>query len=94
MDSEDEGHDDHENDIEIESQEDPNLDPIPIANKRPKWDQKLIKATGNITGDLDDKRRTRSQYQNEHVALSYKISLPSVWCNKLPERCYMMVRTD
>ena len=72
---------DHEHDIEIESQED--LDPYltPIPNHMPKWAQNIIEANGNIVGDPDDRRRTRSQYHNEHVALSHIVSLPSEWYN-------------
>ena len=75
-DSEDEEQDQHDIDIEIEHQND--LDPYlaPIPNQKPKWAQKLIEAARNVVGDLDDRRRARYQYQNEHVALSYSISIP------------------
>ena len=67
---EDEEQDQHDLDIEIEPQENP--DPTPIPNQRPKWAQNLIEATLNVVGDPDDRRRTRSQYQNEHVSLSQR----------------------
>ena len=76
--SKDESHDNHEHDIEIEYQEDPNPNAATIPNQRRKWAQKLIEAVGNIVGDPDDRRRTRSQYKKEHVVLSHSVSLSSV----------------
>ena len=75
-DSEYEGNYNHENDNDIESQEYPDLGPTNFQNQRPKWAQNLIEAAGNVAVDLDDKRRTRSQYQNEHVTLYNLVSLP------------------
>ena len=83
-DSEYEEQDQHDLDIEIEPQEYLDPDPTPIPNQKPKWSQNLIKAVGNISGDLNDRRRTRSQYHNEHVALSHSNRL-------LSERCFMMM---
>ena len=71
---EDEEQDQHDLDIEIVPQDDLDLDPTPIPNQKPKWVEKLIEAAGNVAGDLNDRRRTRSQYQNEHVALSHSFT--------------------
>ena len=84
---EDEEQDQHDLDIEIIPQDDLDQDPTPIANQKPKCDENIIKEVVNVVGDTYDRRRTRSQYQNEHVALSHTNSLPTEWCNKLPERC-------
>ena len=86
-DSKYEDQDDHEHDIDIESQEYPNRDPNSIPNQRLKWAQNLIEAIGNVAGDPYDRRRTRSQYHNEHVALSHTDPL-------LSERCFMMTGFD
>ena len=71
--SEDEEHDQHDIDIDIDivPQDDLNPDLAPISNQNPKWAQKLNEAVENGAGNPDDKRRMRSQYQNEHVALSH-----------------------
>ena len=81
---EDEEQEQHDLDIDIVPQDYLNLDSTPIPNQKPKWAQNLIEAVKNVDGNPDDRRRTRSQYQNEHVALSHSVSLPSEWCNKLP----------
>ena len=73
--SEDEEQDQHDLDIEIIPQDDLGLDPNPIMNHKPKWAQNIIEVVGNGVGNPDDRRRTRSQYQNEHVALSHIASL-------------------
>ena len=69
--------DQHDLDIEIEPQEDLYPYPFPIPNHfpKPKWSQNPIEAAGDGTGNPEDKRRTQSQYQNEHVALSHTASL-------------------
>ena len=69
-----EEHDQHDLDIEIVPQYYLDPDPSPIPNHKSKWDEKLIEAAGNVAGDLNDRRRTRSQYQNEHVALSHSFT--------------------
>ena len=46
-----------------------NLDPVPTPNPRPKWAQNGIEVIGNMNGESSDKRRTRSQFQNESLAL-------------------------
>ena len=46
--------------------------------------KQLIEETGYGAGDLDYKRRMRSQYQKESVALSHIYPL-------LSERCFMML---
>ena len=73
----DEEQDQHDLDIEVVPHEnlDPNPSPIPNQWPKPKWAQKLIEAAGNGVGDPDDRTRTWSQYQNEHVALSQIASL-------------------
>ena len=76
-DSEDEEHDQHDIAIEIEPQEDLDRDPTLIPNQRPKWAQNIIEAVGNVAENQDEyRRRTSSQYQNEHVALSHIVLLP------------------
>ena len=76
-DSDEEDHIQHDPIIEIESQEILDPDPVPILNQKPKprWDQNLLDAAGSGAGVPEDKRRTRSQYQNEHAALSLTDSL-------------------
>ena len=81
---EDEDQYDQDLDVENELQVDLDLDTILAPNKRPKWAQNLIEVAQNIVGDPDDRRRTRSQYHNEHVALYHSYPL-------LPERCFMMM---
>ena len=80
--------------IEDEVHSDPNPNPVPTPNPRPKWADKFIEVAGNMTGDPSDMRRTRYQFQKENLALCQANSLPSERCNKLPESCYMMVRTN
>ena len=58
--SEDEEQHQHDLDIEIVPQNDPVLDPSPISNQNPKWDERLIEVDGNDVGDPDDSRKTRS----------------------------------
>ena len=48
--------------IEDEVQSDPNQDPVPTPNHRPKRAQKVIEAAGNMTGESSDMRRTRYQF--------------------------------
>ena len=84
----------HDLDIEIVPQDYLGSNPAPIPNQKPKWPENLIEAAGNVVGDPDDRKRMRPQYQNEHVALSHTVSLPLMRCNKIPERCYLMVSTD
>ena len=90
-DSDEKDHIQHDHVIETESQEILDPDPIPIPNQNPKprWAQKLLDAAGSGVGVPEDKRRTRSQYQNEHVALSL-----IEWCNKVPGRCYLLMAND
>ena len=82
--------------IEAEPHEILDLDPTPIPNQipKPRWAQNIIDAVGDGAGNPEDRRRTRSQYQNEDVALSLTDSLPTDWCNKVPGKCYMMVAND
>ena len=53
----------------------PNPNPIPNQWPKPKWAQNLIESAGNGARNLDDRSRTQSQNQNEHVALSHTASL-------------------
>ena len=76
-DSDDEEQDHHDLDVDLEPQENLDPDPAPIPNQRPKWAQKLMEVAGNVARNPDDRRRTRSQYKNEHVTLSHTVSLPS-----------------
>ena len=46
--------------IEDEHQLDPDAIIVPTPNPRPKWDQKVIEAVGNMTRESYDMRRTRS----------------------------------
>ena len=57
--------------------------PIPNQWPRPKWVQNLIEAVGNVVGDLGDRRRMRSRYQNGHVVLFNSVTLPLYRCNKI-----------
>ena len=84
--SDEEEQDQHGLDIEVVPHENLDLDPTPIPNQwpKPKWAQNLIEAAKDSVGNPEDKRRTRSQFQNEHVALSHTASLSIEWCNKLP----------
>ena len=70
---------------------DPDPSPIPNQIPNPRWDQQLIVAAGDGAGNPKDRRRTRSQYQNDHVALSLTDSLPTEWCNKVQGKCCMMI---
>ena len=65
--------------IEAEPHEILDPDPTPIPNQRTKtkWAQMIISTAGDGVGNTKDRRRTRSQYQNEHVALSLTYSLPT-----------------
>ena len=78
--------------IEDEVQSDLYL--VPTPNPRPKWAQKVIEATMNMTGDSSDMKRTRSQFQKESLVLCQENSILPQRCYKLLERCYMMVRYD
>ena len=71
--SEDEEQNQHYLDIEIVPQDDPN--PAPILNQKTKWDENIIEAARSDAGDPDDRRKMRSQYQNEYVALSHTAAL-------------------
>ena len=64
--------------IETESHEilEPNPISIPAQNPKPRWAQNLIDAAGYGARNPEDKRRIRSQYQNEHAALSLTDLLP------------------
>ena len=83
--SEDEGQDDHDIDIENEPHKDP--DPTPYLNQRPKWAQNLIESARNKVRDPEDRIITRSQYQDENLALFHRDPL-------LLERCFMMMGSD
>ena len=93
-DSDEEDHIQHDPVIEIESQE--ILDPVPIPNQKPKprWAQNILDAIGSGVGIPEDRRRTRSQYQNEHVALSLTDFPSTEWYNKTPGWCYFMMEND
>ena len=80
LDSDEEDHIQHDPVIETESQEilDPNIVPIPNQKPKPIWAPKLLDAVGSGVGDPENRRRTRSQYQNEHAALSLTDSLYSM----------------
>ena len=90
-DLDEEYHIQHDPVIETESQEILYSNPVPIPNQnpKPKWDQMLLDAVESGVGVPEDKRRTRSQYQNDHVALSL-----TEWCNKVPGQCYFMMEND
>ena len=51
----------------------------------------MIDAVGDGVANPEDRRRTRSEYQKEHVSLSLTDSLPTEWCNKVPGKCFMMI---
>ena len=75
-DSDEEYHIQHDLVIETEYQEILYPYPVPIPNQMPKpiWAQKLLDIAGSGAGDLEDRRRTRSQYQNEHAAANFQVS--------------------
>ena len=75
--SDKEYHIQHDPVIETEYQDILSLYPIPIPNYKPKprWTQKILYAAISDAGVPKDKIRARSQYQNEHVALSLTYSL-------------------
>ena len=95
-DSDEECHIQHDPIIETESQYILDLDPVPIPNQKPKprWAQIILDATGSGAGVPEDRRRTRSQYQNEHATLSLTYSLYTEWRNNAPGRCYLMMAND
>ena len=86
----------HDLDIDVVPHEylDPYLAYIPNQMPKPRWAQKLIEAVVDGVGNLEERRRTRFQYQNEHVSLSLTHSLPIEWCNKIPRKCYMIIAND
>ena len=86
----------HDLDIEIAPHENLDSDPYPTPNQwpKPKWAQKLIEAVGDGAGNPEDRRRTWSQYQNEHVTHSHAASLSTQRCNKLLGKCYLMITND
>ena len=92
--SEDEEKNQHDLDIKIVPQDDLDPNPTPIPNQKPKWTKKIIEGVGNFVGDPDDRRRMRSQYQNEYVLLSHTASLPTEWCNFFLGRYYVMIAND
>ena len=56
----------------------------PNSPTRPKWAAKTIHATGELVGNPNDPRRTRSQFE-------------SALCMKDPmfaEKCYLIVESD
>ena len=71
-------------------------DPTPIPNQwpKPKWAQNLIEGARDGFGNSAYRRRTQSQYQDEHVAPSHTASLSIEWCNKLLGKCYLMIVND
>ena len=77
----------HDPDIELTPQRDLDLDMASTSFQQPKWDKYLIEAAGDGAGDPYEKRRTRSQYQKEIVALSHTDPL-------LVDRCFMMLGSD
>ena len=80
--------------IEDEVQIDPDPNPDPTPNPRTKWAQKVIEVARNMAEDSYEKRRTRSQFQDESLALCHANLLLPERCYKFPERCYTMVRFD
>ena len=95
-DSDEEDHIQHDPVIEIESQEILDQDSVPIPNQKPKprWAQNFLDTAGSGVGVPEDKRRTRSQYQNEHAALSLTDSLSTEWCSQVLGWCYLMMVND
>ena len=79
--------DQHYFDIDFTPQRDLDLDPTSTLSQQPKWDQQLIKAAEDGAGNLDDKRKMRSQYQKENVALSHTDPI-------IPKRCFLMLGSD
>ena len=69
----------HDHVIETRSHEILDPDPVftPNQNPNPRWDQNLLGAAGSGAANPEDRKRTRSQYQNERVTLSPIDSLPT-----------------
>ena len=76
---------------EVQSYLDPNQ--VPAPNPRPKWAQKVIADVGNMTGESCHNRRTRYQFKNYIFTLFQENPPLPERCYKLPEICYMMVRS-
>ena len=51
---------------------------------RPKWVEKIIQAAGELAGNPQEPRKTRSQSNNASYASE----------SALTEKCYMMIRSD
>ena len=83
-DSYEENQDQHDLGIEVEPHEILDPDPTTIPNQRPKsrWDKNIIASSRDGARNREDIRRTRSQFQNEHVALSHIDSFSIEWFSK------------
>ena len=84
-------------------EDDPDLDPIisdiivqkkseaesepEVKNHLPTWAQQTLSSAGDNIGNLDDPRRTRSDFQRAGIALSRPDYL-------LFESCYLMIISD
>ena len=51
---------------------------------RPKWDEKIIQAAGELAGNPQEPRNTRSQTSNASFASD----------SALAEHCYMLIGSD
>ena len=73
LDTDEEDQNQHDLSIEDKSHEilDPNQTTIPNQRPKPRWAQTLIVVARDGAGNPEDRRRTRSQYHNEHVSLSH-----------------------
>ena len=95
-DSDEEDQDQHDPIIEVKPHDilDPYPAPIPNQRHNPRWAQNFIAIARDGARNLEDRRRTKSRYQNDHVSLSHIDSLPTEWCNKIPGKCYMKIEND
>ena len=84
LESEKEDQDEQDLDVENECQVDPYPHLATTPTQRPKWEKNIIEDDGNSVRYLDGRRRKRSQYYDENLALLHTDLL-------LSERCFMMM---
>ena len=58
-----------------------------VQSHLPTWAKQTLSSAGENIGNLDDPRRTRSDFQREGIAVSCHNSL-------LSETCYLMISSD
>ena len=73
-------------DINVHQTSDAELEPE-VQNHLPTWARQTLSSTGDNIGNLDDPRRTRSDFQRAGI------ELPCL-DNLLYETCYLMIISD